>query len=200
MAYGATTMGLGSVPISLLFGGASRLLGKGKGFMPRFRGKEMVTNPHFRYETLHGMGDDVTDGVLLGSGIGAAIPLASHQIDPSDKALGEAGNILQKAPYTTGLPGADVMAAYGYNKDETKTQQAARNVALGAGMGAGAGAVGGLVQSGTGVLRTALQRAVGLQREQEHFHAGKLGKPSLIGAGLGAGVGLLTSALLPGQY
>jgi hypothetical protein len=170
---------IGSVPLSLLFGGATRLLGRGKG------------------PILSGLGEDVAHGVAWGGTLGAAAPVATHALHPSHKALHEAADILQKSPYTTGLPGGDIVNSINYKKkDESKSYQMAKSTGVGAGLGAAAGGLGGLASSGAGVLSSAVQRKIfGSTTSRVPFSPRQGIKPGLVGAGLGAGLGLLESAL-----
>ncbi len=201
MLYGATTGAAAGVPISALFSAAGKIFGKGKGFLPRIRPSKVLHEPRFRSKALGGIGKDMASGAILGTGVGASVPIFSHQVNPSDQALDEAGKILQKAPYASGIPGADIMASYNYNNPkEDQGYQTGKNTVLGAGLGAFAGASGSAIHQGTEAARTAVFRAFGSKEPYTKFHMGRIGKPSLIGAGLGAGVGLLNSALLPSQY
>ena len=182
---------LSSVPLSLLFGGVTRALthGKGPGFALR--------DPGARTQLLRGLGEDVTNGAALGGAAGAVTPFLTQQMHPKAPALRQAADILQKHPYASGLPGGDVVAAMDYGHHESRGKRIAKGTAVGAGLGAAAGASAGALHSGSdyvsGLLRKKFIDPTG---PAPKFRAGNFKRPGLIGAGTGAALGLLSSALL----
>jgi hypothetical protein len=200
MLRGSASMAAASIPTSVILGGATRLMTRGKGGWPKYRGNKTFTNPRMRGKLMTGIGDDVVNGAALGGTVGAAIPFLSHQVNPTPEALDEASKILQESPYLSSLPGADIVASQNYNKDESKPYQAAKATVQNAALGAGVGATANAVTHGASVARTSVEHLFGGKKPYPVFKSGPIGRSSLLGAGIGGGVGLLTSALLPSNY
>ena len=131
------------------------------------------------HKLLHGKAPGMLRGVVrdsaIGAGYGAAfgggVPLLAHSVPVSDQALDQAEEILQKHPKWTALPVADIAAS-------AEDPNHPRNNALlhRALVGAAAGGATGLGVSGLQGFRPGL-------------------KPALLGTGLGALAGTLTTAI-----
>jgi hypothetical protein len=73
-------------------------------------------------------------GVGLSAAGGALVPLAAHGQQVSPKALEEAREILEKNPYLTSLPAAEMMSVIKQEKNEKPNRL--KNIAIGTGLGA----------------------------------------------------------------
>jgi hypothetical protein len=79
---------------------------------------------------------------------GGAVPFLSKHTNVSDKALEEAAQILEKQPYITSLPAAEVLSTIKENKNSSPVLDKVKNIASGAGIGALLGMLqGGLLPS-----------------------------------------------------
>lgn len=143
----AATLGLTGVPASAAVSTAFRLLNprsplvRGKLRLPFTPGKtitDLKNSPGYRKQMIKEILNDSIAGGILSASTAAATPIISGTAKPSDKALEQAGKVIQEAPIASALPGADIIAALNTDNNFSRT----KNTALGAGIGASMGAAG----------------------------------------------------------
>lgn len=204
VAKNSLTMGLGSVPVSLLastIGGMTKgkvnfkNIFKGKNPLSdlKFNGREVMDDPKQWRHFLDKTTDDVTNAVAFSTAYGATAPLFAKYNPVPHKAYDEAADILKKNPYSSSIPITDYLMSRDYKE---KQKHPIKDTLTGAGLGAGAGAVSStlpsLVTSGRKALFGNLS---GAKEALKPISFKRVGKNMLLGSAIGSGIGLLTNRL-----
>ena len=167
MLHNTLTMGLGSLPIGFMLSAGINLMGFRS---PRFGGKwrapmtpikqvgKIISQPSARNRLLHTAANDAFVGAGIGAASGAGYPLLAYNTTLRDRDLYSAADLLQKHPYATSLPVADIMSILEQNNKakDGKIIHKLKNVGTGAGIGAATGVVGAYTPA---ILSSAFQLA-----------------------------------------
>jgi hypothetical protein len=206
-------MGLGAIVPSFLLSSAIKLLGfrsplvrnKSKSYSlrspitPHKVLNKLRNEQGYAKELLSEVGKDSLLGAGLGAASGALYPLIAHSTNVSDKALDEAREIIQAHPYSTSLPGAELVSALKNNPEElSPMKRLLLSGALGLGGGALLGGAHAIAPSAIKALGLGLRSAVTRKPAAKNLSilANKeLPKDIATGAAVGAGAGLLGGAL-----
>lgn len=143
--HNAASLGITALPVSA---GISALLRLINPRLPISGGK--IRNPFtlsknisklrssnsYRKQFLKETLNDAGKGGLYAAGIGAIPPLISSVAKPSDTAISSAEKILENHPYSTSMPGTDIVASLDGDNHKLK------NILLGLGIGGSMGALG----------------------------------------------------------
>lgn len=145
--------------------------------------RKNLMQPQVRSKLWGGLKEHLLEGGAMAAGTGMAAPLLTHQLNPSDQTLNEAGDILQKHPYSSSIPFADTIMASQYGRPQSYTRDAAVGAATGGATVAGLLGMKNLARKGISMYRGTPYKGIGLKL------------PGLAGIVGGAGVGALSSYL-----
>lgn len=171
------SLGIGSIPTSLIISTAINLMGFRKPWAGKFslkglrspvtpihQTKKLFTkDPTFRKEFGKSVAVDTAIGAGMMAGSGAVYPILAHNANISDKSMADAAKIMQDDPYITSLPVADMLAVIEEKKSEknNKVMNRIKNVGIGAGAGALVGGIAAMTPALFKAPGMAIANAVG---------------------------------------
>jgi len=201
----AASVGLTALPTSAAVSSLFRLLNPrsplvgGKLRNPFTPGKTVAAlkgSRDYRKQMLKEILNDSITGGIFSATSAAATPIISGTSKPSDKALEQAGKVIQEAPIASAIPGADIVAALDTGNNFSRV----KNTALGAGIGASMGTAGAFLPAILNLpkhlITGLIKRKLSLQNIAKDFSSSaKKGVP--INAAILGTTGALGGFLLP---
>lgn len=208
LARTSLSVGLGSVPVSFGMSVLFKLLGARSPIrngairspfnvsrqIGKFRSSEL-----FRKAVLETAKKDAITGAGLGVAAGAGFPLLAHTTDLRDRDLSDAADILQKNPYGTSLPVADIVRTMNY-KDDPRSSSLLRDTMAGAGIGAASGTLGAytsaLVHTPVESVRAVLEKRLpNISKLYTRIPKSTVGTSAALMGALGAAAGIYANRM-----
>ncbi len=213
--HNVKTMGVGSLAPGFLLASAVHLLGfrspkiKFQAGKVRFRSpitpgkniRRLFSDSGYAKHLLADSASEALVGAGMSAAAGVAYPLVGRLASPSDKALAEAGRIMQNQPYVTSTPSSEILSVLPGDESSPAITRL-KNTAMGTGLGAAAGLAGGFTPTVFKALGLGLRNAVTkrpLSSGIPEMLRANLKRDLPNAVGIGAGLGGLSGAFTDRQ-